>query len=42
MGGRSGEVNLLIDPDDLKSDLAAIDAESIGWQPLIRTAIQIA
>lgn len=34
MGGRVGEVNLLIDPDDLKADLAAVEAESIGWQPL--------
>ncbi len=22
------------DPDELKAELAAIDAESIGWQPL--------
>jgi len=27
-------VNLLIDPDELKVELAAIEAESIGWQPL--------
>jgi hypothetical protein len=25
---------LLIDPDELKADLAAIEAESIGWLPL--------
>lgn len=24
----------MIDPDDLKAELAAIEAESIGWQPL--------
>jgi len=34
MGGRAGEVNLLIDPDDLKAELATIEAESIGWLPL--------
>ena len=34
MGGRSGEVNLLIDPDELKAELAAIEAEAIGWLPL--------
>lgn len=34
MGGRAGEVNLLIDSDELKAELAAIQAESIGWQPL--------
>lgn len=34
MGGRAGEVNLLIDSDELKAELAAIEAESIGWQPL--------
>lgn len=34
MGGRAGEVSLLIDPDELKADLAAIEAESIGWLPL--------
>ena len=34
MGGRSGEVNLLIDLDELKAELAAIEAESIGWVPL--------
>lgn len=27
-------MNLLIDPDGLKADLAAIKAESIGWLPL--------
>ena len=27
-------MNLLIDPDGLKADLAAIEAESIGWLPL--------
>lgn len=27
-------MNLLIDPDDLKAELAAIEAESIGWLPL--------
>ena len=27
-------MNLLIDPDELKTELAAIEAESIGWQPL--------
>lgn len=34
MGGRAGEVSLLIDPDELKAELAAIEAESIGWLPL--------
>ena len=34
VGGRVGEVNLLIDPDDLKAELAAIEAEAIGWLPL--------
>ena len=24
----------MIDPDDLKAELAAIEAESIGWLPL--------
>lgn len=27
-------MNLLIDPDELKTELAAIEAESIGWLPL--------
>lgn len=27
-------MNLLIDPDELKAELAAIEAESIGWVPL--------
>lgn len=27
-------MNLLIDPDELKTELAAIAAESIGWLPL--------
>lgn len=27
-------MNLLIDPDELKAELAVIEAESIGWQPL--------
>ena len=27
-------MNLLIDLDDLKFELAAIEAESIGWHPL--------
>lgn len=27
-------MNLLIDPDELKAELAAIEAESIGWQPV--------
>ncbi|TSE28027.1 hypothetical protein Tther_02423 [Tepidimonas thermarum] len=27
-------MNVLIDPNDLKAELAAIEAESIGWQPL--------
>ena len=27
-------MNLLIDLDELKAELAAIEAESIGWQPL--------
>ena len=27
-------MTLLIDPDDLKAELAAIEAESIGWLPL--------
>lgn len=27
-------MNLLIDPDELKAELAVIDAESIGWLPL--------
>ena len=34
MGGRAGEVNLLIDSDELKAELAAIEAESMGWIPL--------
>lgn len=25
---------VLINPDDLKAELAAIEAESIGWQPV--------
>ena len=25
---------MLIAPDDLKAELAAIEAESIGWQPM--------
>ena len=33
MGGGAA-VNLLIDPDELKAELAAIEAESIGWLPL--------
>ena len=32
--GRVGKVKLWIAPDDLKAELAAIEAESIGWQPL--------
>ncbi len=24
----------MIDPDDLKAELAAIEAESVGWLPL--------
>ena len=27
-------MNLLIDPDDLNTELAALEAESIGWLPL--------
>lgn len=27
-------MNLLIDPDALKAELTAIEAESIGWLPL--------
>lgn len=27
-------MNLLIDPDELKADLAALETESIGWLPL--------
>ena len=27
-------MNLLIDPDELKAELAAIEAESIGWLPM--------
>jgi len=27
-------VSLLIDPDELKAELAAIEVESIGWMPL--------
>lgn len=27
-------MNLLIDPDELKAELSAIQAESIGWLPL--------
>ena len=37
MGGRKGrvvKVKLWIAPDDLKAELAAIEAEAIGWQPL--------
>lgn len=34
MGGGAGDVILLIDPDDLKAELAALEAESIGWMPL--------
>ena len=34
MGGRAGELNFLIDLDELKAELAAIEAESIGWIPL--------
>lgn len=37
MGGReggAGKVKLWIAPDDLKAELAAIDAESIGRLPL--------
>lgn len=26
-------MNLLIDPDELKTELAAIEAEAIGWLP---------
>ena len=33
MGGGVGEVNLLIETDELKAELAAIEAESIGWLP---------
>jgi len=29
-----GELHLRIDPDDLNTELAAIEAESIGWLPL--------
>lgn len=32
--GVAGKVTLLIDSDELKADLAAIEAESIGWLPL--------
>lgn len=32
--GRAGKVKLWIAPDDLKAELAAIEAEAIGWQPL--------
>ena len=32
--GRVGKVKLWIAPDDLKAELAAIEAESIGWLPL--------
>lgn len=32
--GRVGKVKLWIAPDDLKAELAAIEAEAIGWQPL--------
>jgi len=28
----------MIDPDDLKAELAAIEAESIGWLPLAENA----
>ena len=31
-------MNLLIDPDELKAELAAIEAESIGWLPLGESA----
>lgn len=37
MGGReggAGKVKLWIAPDDLKAELVAIEAESIGWLPL--------
>jgi hypothetical protein len=34
VGRGVGEVNGLIDPNDLKAELAAIEAESIGWLPL--------
>ena len=27
-------MNVLINPDDLKAELAAIEAEAIGWLPL--------
>ena len=27
-------MNVLIDPEDLKAELAAIEAEAIGWLPL--------
>ena len=32
--GRAGKVKLWIAPDDLKAELAAIEAEAIGWLPL--------
>lgn len=32
--GRVGKVKLWIAPDDLKAELAAIEAEAIGWLPL--------
>ena len=32
--GGAGKVKLWIAPDDLKAELAAIEAESIGWLPL--------
>lgn len=34
VGGGVGEVNLLIETDELKAELAAIEAEAIGWLPL--------
>lgn len=34
VGGRVDQVSLLIDPEELKAILVAIEAESIGWMPL--------
>lgn len=31
-------MNLLIDPDELRAELSAIQAESIGWIPLGKDA----
>ena len=34
MGGGVGEVTPLISPEELMAELAAIEAEAIGWLPL--------